>query len=334
MPKPRDPQWLEEVRMPGPNGMRFDTDAHLRAFETVAASQIIMEDDTSTSQFTPGCAAYAGYQNGYFANMGAVRSYAAGQHAKSLSYTPDGDPAANALDIEPGDATTADGPPFWRAKGGKDPLTGVPCLYGSASWVSSIISAMSNAGIPRSAYRVISAHYIGPHICSPASCGFTEADATQFSDTYAGRSLDATLCSPTFFGTQPPLEDDMPAPKYISVTLTGTGKAGQPVTLKTTTISEDDTGMLSTGGLAVLMDAGHTTPYSADVMVSGAGSATLVEVDAKTYAPVKAESPHPTGASFTEVGALSPKNHLWLQATPAKDGPITAVVKILAWPKS
>lgn len=198
MSKPRDPAWLADVRLPGPNGVTFD---HLVAAAVVPefVSGNIMEDDTETSRFTPGCAAYAGYWNGPYANMTAVRAYAASQHARSFSYTPDGDPGADAIDIEPGDCTPGQFPGFYRAKKG----IGV-YAYGSASWVSSINAAASSAGIPRSAYWVVSAHYIGPHICGPSSCGYPQADATQFTETYQGSILDATQFSSGFFGTPAP----------------------------------------------------------------------------------------------------------------------------------
>lgn len=189
-------EFLDEVRRPGPNGQVFHhLDARAVALST---GSNIMEDDTEPSLFTPGCEAYAGYANGSFANMTAVRAYAASQGARSFSYTPDGYPGADAIDMEPGDASPGDFPGFYRAKGGKNVYG-----YGSASWVSQVIGAASAAGIARSSYKLVSAHYIGPHICGPGSCGYPQADATQFTDTYLGRSLDATLCSAGFFTTGP-----------------------------------------------------------------------------------------------------------------------------------
>jgi len=200
MPKPRDPAWLLEVQAPGPNGRMFTAPEAAPAITPEFRSGSLMEDDVDVSQFTPGAAAYAGYENGSYANMTAVRAYAASQNARSLSVTPDGDPAADVLDMEPGDASPSQFPAFWRAKGGKDVYA-----YGSASWVQQIIDAASAAGIHRNQYKVWSAHYVGQHICGPTSCGYSwQADGTQFSMTYQGRSLDGTVFSVSFFGTPPP----------------------------------------------------------------------------------------------------------------------------------
>jgi hypothetical protein len=206
MSRPRDPGWLLDTQAAGPNGVRFDTGIRPAVLDPAFVAGNIMEDDTDTNQFTRGCAAYAGYYNGTYANMTAVRAYAATQNARSFSYTPDGDPGANAIDIEPGCSAPGDFPGFYRAKSGKGVYG-----YGSASWVSLINSAAQGAGIARSSYKIVSAHYIGPHICGPGSCGYPQADATQFTSTYAGRSLDATQFNSTFFGTPTPPPPPPPA---------------------------------------------------------------------------------------------------------------------------
>lgn len=188
-------EWLEDVKQPGPNGQTF---FHLATHAVVgtAASNFIMEDNIATDLFTPGCAAYAGYANGSFANMAAVTAYATAQKAKVFSFTPFVASNADALDIEPGDAVPADAVAGFRA--------GIRYFYGSASWIPSIISALSAAGITRGEYKIIAAHYIGPHICGPGSCGYSLADATQFTSSYLGISLDATLCPPDFFSAPSP----------------------------------------------------------------------------------------------------------------------------------
>jgi peptidoglycan hydrolase-like protein with peptidoglycan-binding domain len=187
-------EWLADVRKPGPNGKIFFLDPV--AVVPLAATNLIMEDDTATVLFTPGCGAYAGYANGSFANMPAVRAYAASQNAKAFAYTPYVASNADALDVEPGDATPADAPAGYRV--------GLRYFYGSASWISLIVSALSAAGFPRDQYKIISAHYVGPHICGPGTCGYPQADATQFADNYLGVSLDATAYPADFFGAVNP----------------------------------------------------------------------------------------------------------------------------------
>jgi Hint domain len=163
MPRARDEQWLADVRRAGPNGVTFLHLLPAPATARTAGLADIMQDATDTTQFTPGCAAYAGYTDLRFANMTAVRAYAAAAGARSFSYTPDGDPAADAADIEPGCMALADFPAFFRAKGGKNVY-----VYGSASRVGQIIATAAAAGISRGQYKIVSAHYIGPHICFPA----------------------------------------------------------------------------------------------------------------------------------------------------------------------
>ena len=104
MPKPRDPEWLADVRAPGPNGQRFE---HLLEVRLGATNYLYMQDDVNTSLFVPGANAYAGYYNGSYANMTAVRAFAAAHGARSFSYTPNGNSGADAIDIEPGDAVPA-----------------------------------------------------------------------------------------------------------------------------------------------------------------------------------------------------------------------------------
>jgi hypothetical protein len=63
---------------------------------------------------------------------------------------------------------------------------------------------MTQAGIARNEYMLWSAHYTNTaHICSPSACGYPQADATQWTSTYQGVSLDASLCYGYFFATYP-----------------------------------------------------------------------------------------------------------------------------------
>jgi hypothetical protein len=102
---------------------------------------------------------------------------------------------ANAIDMEPGLASTSDAATAYRA--------GIRYFYCSASSVSAVNKNLSDAGVSRSLYKVISAHYIGEHICGPSTCGYPQADATQFTDAYLGRSLDCTVFDASFFGAAP-----------------------------------------------------------------------------------------------------------------------------------
>ena len=193
------PEWLEEVSRPGPNERFFPVQPEGLAFGAqVTASTFIMEDDTSASLFTPGCGAYAGYSYGNFANMTAVRAYAAGQHARAFAYSGFVThlAGADAIDIEPGLASPGDAPAAYAA--------GVRFFYMSAGTTSAVKNALTAAGISTAACKFISAHYAGAHICGPGTCGYPQADATQFTSSYLGRSLDATLCPADLFGPATP----------------------------------------------------------------------------------------------------------------------------------
>lgn len=197
--------WLADVCRPGPNNTYFSSLPDLAvagmtgldlSVGQVGVGTFIMEDDTDTSLFTPGCGAYAGYYNGTYANMAAVRAYAKTQFAKTFSYTPTGDPGADAIDMEPGNVGLAAAPGFYAAKSGKNVY-----MYCSASWLPGLMSILVSASIPRGDVKIVSAHYIGAHICGPSTCGWPQADATQYTSSYLGRGLDATICPADFFGT-------------------------------------------------------------------------------------------------------------------------------------
>lgn len=220
MDRIRDPQWLADVREPGPNGVRFTVNEAQRPMEATASSNIV-QDDTSVSEFIPGAAGYAGYSYGHFANMTAVRAYAALHGARAFAYTPSVQhlSGADAIDIEPTLAVPADAPAAYRG--------GIRRFYMSASTTASVKSHLSGAGIDLSTCHFISAHYIGPHICGPSTCGYPQANSTQFTDNYMGRSLDATLIGTGFF-------PGVPTPPVNPFPTLRLGDSGSPVvTLQT-----------------------------------------------------------------------------------------------------
>lgn len=191
--KPRDPQWVHDVLQPGPNGRRFDgADTPWRGAATMPAGIIPMYDGVSVLALPAGFQAYAGYYNGTYANVTAMR--ARFPDAFIVPVTPDGQRGAMYIDVEPGDAIPSDVPGFIRSGG--------VGFYCSASTVQACISACDAAGIHRSAYRVWSAHWVGQHICGPTSCGYPQADGTQYLST-AGWDESAVV-SPSFFELPPP----------------------------------------------------------------------------------------------------------------------------------
>jgi peptidoglycan hydrolase-like protein with peptidoglycan-binding domain len=207
----QDEAWVAEVTAPGPNGNRYDAPAALLTPAALPGGTVFMYDGVNVAALPAGAQAYAGYYNGTYANLTELK--ARFPSAIIVSITPNGANGAMYIDIEPGNAVPADAPGFIKAGG-----TGFYC---SASAAASCISACTAAGIPRSAYRVWSAHWIGQHICGPATCGYQQADGTQFVST-AGWD-ESIVTSPAFFELQVP---PLPAlPDYPELSQGATGPA-------------------------------------------------------------------------------------------------------------
>ena len=162
---------------------------------------IVMYDSIDLSQFPPNPEAVAGYVGGHWPTYNEL--VAKFPNALHLSIAVQASQHARCLDVEPGDATPAQAPGWFQ--GHADHSQGLPVLYGSASAVNEINTAMQRAGISRDRYLIWSAHYtFHAHICSPQTCGYPPADATQWTDKSGGKNLDESLCSDAFFGTKPP----------------------------------------------------------------------------------------------------------------------------------
>ncbi len=154
-------------------------------------------DDVDVS-LLPQADYYAGYADGIFANIAAIHSRfpAAG----ILSIAVRASDVADALDVEPFDATTSQAVPWFKLALSRGVTK--PCIYSSVSNINTIVDLFNKAGIPRTAYRLWSAHYgLGSHICGPTTCKATEfaCDATQFTSTAEGKSLDESVALSTFF---------------------------------------------------------------------------------------------------------------------------------------
>lgn len=180
---------------------------------------------TLLGQHASGAHALAGYVNGSFANFAELVT----EHGKSgkflLSIDVSNKPGAGAqcLDIESGDAVTADAPSWFRATqaaGAKArDFRWFPKLYTSESNLPALVKVMTKAKIPRASYLLWSAHYTDKaHICGPSSCGSkVQADATQWTDRAFGVSLDESLCSAQFFAGPPALPKPVTAPLPVAV---------------------------------------------------------------------------------------------------------------------
>jgi len=163
---------------------------------------IVMYDDVTLDLIPPNPQAVAAYPDGRFANLAEARQRF--PHAIILPIAVSTATDASALkvkevgiDDEAGDATNATAVPWTRRQldAGR-----IPVDYTSAGNVAALISDLASAGVAREHFLIWSAHFTNhPHICSPSSCGFPQADATQWTDKALGRSLDESLCADHFF---------------------------------------------------------------------------------------------------------------------------------------
>ena len=164
-----------------------------------------MFDSIDPSQIPPDVDD-AGYVDGRWQTFQLLH----GPHNLSIAVFASDD--ADALDIEPGDATNAQAPGWvkrelslghWR-----------PCCYTSVSNGASLLAVLAGAGISRSQIRLWTAHYTyRPHLCDQ-SCGLpagVTADATQWTDHSGGKNLDESTVADNFFDTPPPVAPP-PAP--------------------------------------------------------------------------------------------------------------------------
>ncbi len=159
-----------------------------------AGGTLLGQDSVGVTAMSPGLAVYCGYEagtlgyaSGGYTTMPQVYSVWPGKKYLSVG--------RDAIDIEPGLASPGDGPGFVR--GAKPPHTSKPVVYCSAGDLGAVIGALQGAGIPRSAYFLWSAHWIGEHICGPSSCGYPQCDGTQYD---SNNSFDSDVFSAYMFG--------------------------------------------------------------------------------------------------------------------------------------
>jgi len=166
---------------------------------------LTMYDSTDVGALPHGADAYAGYVEGLFPTFAALqrRFAASGAHLLSIAVFASGD--AECLDIEPGDATSAQAPGWVKRQLARGAHR--PCLYTSVSNMDALVTGITGAGISRAAVRLWSAHYgQGKHICGPGTCGLTRhaCDGTQWTDSALGRNLDESILLSNFFSPSDP----------------------------------------------------------------------------------------------------------------------------------
>lgn len=155
---------------------------------------LAMFDDVTVSLLPSGYSAYAGYADGIYANLTAIRAKFPNAHILDIAVRSSVD--ATCLDIETGDATNAQAVAWVQrqhARGLK-----LPIVYTSAGNAQALINTLASGGVARNTYLLWSAHYTGrAHICSKDP--YPIADGTQWTSTALGKSLDESLVSDAFF---------------------------------------------------------------------------------------------------------------------------------------
>lgn len=168
-----------------------------------------MFDDIQPNLAPAGADAYAGYVDGRWPDYDGMLATHPG--AKYLAIDAVGTQHADCLDVEKGDSTP-DHAPGW-VKDWQRLNTPLPVIYMDASSMTDVVTAMTLAGYPRSSYLLWSAHYTDySHICGPTTCGFPQANGTQWTDH--GGIYDESLMGDEFWPaviiTPPDLTKDNP----------------------------------------------------------------------------------------------------------------------------
>lgn len=154
-----------------------------------------MFDDTSVELIPRWARAVAGYVNGLYKTVPALRLRFKGRRIVTIAVSSDA--PAQFLDIEAGNATIADAPAWWNRN--KD--HGARGFYIAKSEAAELVAHLKAHGIHRHEYVLWTAHYAGfRHVCGPKTCGCAvEADGTQWTDRSNRRSLDESSLKPAFW---------------------------------------------------------------------------------------------------------------------------------------
>jgi peptidoglycan hydrolase-like protein with peptidoglycan-binding domain len=197
----------------------------MRAALDEATPTLLGQDSVGVNSLEAGLPVYAGYAYGPFDNWNALVARF-GKTAKLISISPvvESSERVACLDVEPGNATPADAPAFYRL--GKAGIVNKPTIYCSAGDTSAVVDALGNAGINRASYYIWSAHWIGKHICAPSTCGYPQADGTQYDSNNA---FDSDIFTASMFGATPPPPPPPPPPANPTLSLTTPETTGTAV---------------------------------------------------------------------------------------------------------
>lgn len=168
---------------------------------------LICYDDINASALPAGADAYLGYVDGYWPDFeDEVKKFTS---AHIIGLTVYDIQQGDGCDIEKGDLTPQQGAQWVQAAMGR---VNRPIAYADVSDMETVIAELNSAGVARSDYRVMTAHWgVGAHICGPTTCRFPgltqEADGTQWTDQVLGLNgtrIDESWLKDDFFGGTAP----------------------------------------------------------------------------------------------------------------------------------
>lgn len=180
------------------------------------SGELRMLDSIYAANLPYGADAYLGYPDGSWPDWAAIVAKFPGKHVLSLTVYPG--VAADGCDCENGDLTIGQAAAFaqWRLDAGAYR----PVIYCGAANSQPVLAALRGLGIGRAKIRLLSAHYgAGRHICGPGTCGYPQADGTQWRDNAPGLNgslIDESLLLPWFFDGPP-----KPKPAPVAALLSG-----------------------------------------------------------------------------------------------------------------
>jgi hypothetical protein len=170
---------------------------------------LTMFDSITVSDLPHGADAYLGYVDGEWPTYPQV--VAAFPAAYHLSMTVFPGVVADACDCENGDLTVTQAAEWARSRLAAGAYR--PVVYMSAATMRAVNAALTSLGVTRPRVRLLSAHYgVGEHICGPSTCGYPQADGTQWTDSAPGLHgslIDQSLLSAGFFHGPPESTEDV-----------------------------------------------------------------------------------------------------------------------------
>lgn len=203
---------------------------------------LAMPDSVTPGNIPMGFPAYLGYVDGLFKTAPRLPELFPGATVVSLTVL-GSTLSADGIDCEPGNVS-AHRAAVWvhdklEAEPGSRPVVYAD-LESPGFSMSEVIAELVNLGVSRVKYRVLTAHYDGEHVCSPArGCKdkdgnvitFT-ADGTQWTDEFpgvGGAAIDMSVLADDFFGSTGSTQPDQTEKILMQLPVVKQGQSGPVV---------------------------------------------------------------------------------------------------------